>query len=77
MIKWNLVFVVVIVQFGGGRVINPGEALETAEEKAAKDARTRELIAAYKKKVGMNVHPKLKSECEEVSSYQIFAFSTY
>ncbi|XP_024028055.1 uncharacterized protein LOC21391965 [Morus notabilis] len=51
--------------FGGGRVINPGQALETADEKAAKEARTRKLIADYKKKVGMNIDPKLKSACKE------------
>ncbi|KAL5543679.1 hypothetical protein UlMin_007463 [Ulmus minor] len=51
--------------FGGGRVINPGQALETAEEKAAKEARTRELLAAYKSQIGLNIDPKLKSECEE------------
>ncbi|PON74387.1 cytochrome C oxidase subunit [Parasponia andersonii] len=49
----------------GDTIINPGEALETAEEKAAKDARTKELIAAYKRQFGMNIDPKLKSECEE------------
>ncbi|XP_062083042.1 uncharacterized protein LOC133789280 isoform X2 [Humulus lupulus] len=51
--------------FGGGRVINPEEALETAEEKAAKDARTKELIAAYKRQFGLNIDAKLKAECEE------------
>ncbi|KAM6576104.1 hypothetical protein CsatB_027941 [Cannabis sativa] len=51
--------------FGGGRVINPDEALETAEERAAKDARTKELIAAYKRQFGLNIDPKLKAECEK------------
>ncbi|KAJ0037526.1 hypothetical protein Pint_23832 [Pistacia integerrima] len=51
--------------FGGGRTIRPGDVLETAEDRAAKDKRTRELLAAYKKKVGLNVDPKLKSECEK------------
>ncbi|KAG4993970.1 hypothetical protein AAZX31_11G112100 [Glycine max] len=51
--------------FGGGRVIRPGEVLETKEEKAVKEARTKQLLAAYKKKTGLNVDPKLKSECEE------------
>lgn len=40
--------------------------LETAEERAAKDERTKQLLAAYRKKVGLNVDPKLKSECEKV-----------
>ncbi|KAI5342970.1 hypothetical protein L3X38_010846 [Prunus dulcis] len=52
-------------EFGGGRVIRPGEVLETAEEKAAKEARTRRLVAAYKSKMGMNSDPKLRSECEK------------
>ncbi|KAK7404414.1 hypothetical protein VNO78_05296 [Psophocarpus tetragonolobus] len=51
--------------FGGGRVIRPGEVLETEEEKAVKEAHTEQLLAAYKKKIGLNVNPKLKSECEE------------
>lgn len=41
--------------------------LETDEEKAAKEARTKELIAAYKKKFGLSIDAKLKSECEGVS----------
>lgn len=57
-------------QFGGGRTIRPGELLETDEEKAAKEARSRELIAAYKRKFGLTIDPKLKSECEVVSLYR-------
>ncbi|OIW08730.1 hypothetical protein TanjilG_03406 [Lupinus angustifolius] len=52
--------------YGGGRVIRPGEVLETEEEKAVKEARTKQLLAAYNKEVGLNIDPKLKSECEEV-----------
>ena len=55
------------MQLGGGRNIRPGEVLETAEERAAKEARTRQLLAAYKKKVGLSIDAKLKSECEKVS----------
>ncbi|CAK8576592.1 unnamed protein product [Lathyrus sativus] len=51
--------------FGGGRVIRPGEVLETAEEKAAKEERTKQILAAYKKKHGLNIDPKLKAECQE------------
>nr|XP_023911386.1 uncharacterized protein LOC112022998 [Quercus suber] len=51
--------------FGGGRVIRPGEVLETAEEKAAKETRTRQLLAAYRSEMGLDIDPKLKSECEE------------
>ena len=54
------------LQFGGGRNIRPGEALETPEDKASKEARTRQLIAAYKRKMGLNIDPKLKAECEKV-----------
>ncbi|XVF84090.1 hypothetical protein PTKIN_Ptkin16aG0546800 [Pterospermum kingtungense] len=51
--------------FGGGRTIRPGEVLETEEDRAAKNERTRQLLAAYKKKVGLNVDQKLRSECEK------------
>ncbi|CAJ2679331.1 unnamed protein product [Trifolium pratense] len=52
--------------FGGGRVIRPGDILETDEEKAAKEERTKTQLAAYKKKYGLYIDPKLKSECEEI-----------
>ncbi|TMX00463.1 hypothetical protein EJD97_000776, partial [Solanum chilense] len=51
--------------FGGGRTIRPGEVLESAEEKASKLARTRELLAAYKSRVGLTIDPNLKLECEK------------
>ncbi|KAE8695484.1 receptor protein kinase CLAVATA1-like [Hibiscus syriacus] len=51
--------------FGGGRTIRPGEVLETEEDRNAKNERTRQLLAAYKKKVGLNVDPKLISECDK------------
>ncbi|XVF24215.1 hypothetical protein REPUB_Repub13aG0108500 [Reevesia pubescens] len=51
--------------YGGGRTIRPGEVLETEEDRAAKNERTRQLLSAYKKKVGLNVDPKLRSECEK------------
>ncbi|THG10584.1 hypothetical protein TEA_005669 [Camellia sinensis var. sinensis] len=51
--------------FGGGRVIRPGEVLETSENKSAKEEHTRELLAAYKSKVGLSIDPKLKSECKK------------
>lgn len=50
--------------------------LETAEEKAARETRTRQLLAAYKSKIGLNIDPKLKSECEEVWFYQNIIFLT-
>lgn len=68
-------------QFGGGRVIRPGDVLETTEDRAAKEARTRELLAAYKKKMGLSIDAKLKSECEKVLIYDFylrtFKLSTY
>nr|XP_043624978.1 uncharacterized protein LOC122596463 [Erigeron canadensis] len=51
--------------YGGGKTIRPGDVLETAESKAAKDARTKQMIAAYKSRMGLNIDPKLKSECEK------------
>ncbi|XP_071708852.1 uncharacterized protein [Rutidosis leptorrhynchoides] len=51
--------------YGGGKTIQPGEVLETAESKAAKDARTKEMIANYKRRMGLNIDPKLKAECEK------------
>ncbi|KAF5742431.1 hypothetical protein HS088_TW09G00479 [Tripterygium wilfordii] len=51
--------------FGGGKTIRPGDVLETAEDRAAKDEHTRQLVAAYKKKAGLTIDAKLKSECEE------------
>ncbi|KAL9247747.1 hypothetical protein vseg_021147 [Gypsophila vaccaria] len=54
--------------FGGGRTIRPGDELETTEDKAAKEARTRQLLAAYKRKIGLNLDPKLKAECQKALS---------
>ncbi|XP_077218430.1 cytochrome C oxidase subunit isoform X3 [Tasmannia lanceolata] len=51
--------------FGGGRTISPGEVLETAEDKAAREARTRQLVAAYKNKMGLTIDAKTKSDCEK------------
>ncbi|XP_010908205.1 uncharacterized protein [Elaeis guineensis] len=51
--------------FGGGRVIRPGEVLETAEDKTAKEKCSRELIAAYKNKMGLTIDAKTKFECQE------------
>ncbi|KAI3498114.1 hypothetical protein L1887_33869 [Cichorium endivia] len=51
--------------YGGGKTIRPGDVLETAESKAAKDARTKQMIAAYKRQMGLNIDPKLKAECEK------------
>ncbi|KAK3223816.1 hypothetical protein Dsin_010841 [Dipteronia sinensis] len=55
--------------FGGGRTIRPGDVIETAEDRAAKEKHTKQLIAAYKKRVGLSVDPKLKSECEKAMKH--------
>lgn len=49
--------------------------LETAEDKAAKEARTRQLLAAYKNKMGITINPKTKSECEKVYFWKSFSIS--
>ncbi|XP_027163200.1 uncharacterized protein LOC113763564 [Coffea eugenioides] len=51
--------------YGGGKNIRPGEVLETAADRATKEARTKQLLAAYESKIGLSIHPKLKSECEQ------------
>ncbi|KAH7353062.1 hypothetical protein KP509_19G077100 [Ceratopteris richardii] len=52
--------------YGGGRIIKPGEQLETEEEKQAREARTKALLAAYYKKAGLDIDPKIKAECTEL-----------
>ncbi|KZV47288.1 hypothetical protein F511_07711 [Dorcoceras hygrometricum] len=51
--------------YGGGRTLRAGEALESKEERAAKEARTRQLLAAYKSKTGLNIDPEIKAICEK------------
>ncbi|KAJ3687941.1 hypothetical protein LUZ61_017105 [Rhynchospora tenuis] len=51
--------------YGGGKVIRPGDILETKEDKEAKEKRSRELVAAYKSKMGLDVDPKLIAECQK------------
>ncbi|CAN0863512.1 hypothetical protein LINGRAHAP2_LOCUS8714 [Linum grandiflorum] len=52
--------------YGGGKTIRPGDALETEEERVKKETRTKQLVAAYKSRMGVNIDPKLKSECEKI-----------
>ncbi|CAN1344558.1 hypothetical protein LINPERPRIM_LOCUS40113 [Linum perenne] len=52
--------------YGGGKTIRPGDALETEEERVKKEIRTKQLVAAYKNRIGLNIDPKLKSECEKI-----------
>ncbi|XP_010512984.1 PREDICTED: uncharacterized protein LOC104788918 [Camelina sativa] len=51
--------------FGGGRTLQPGDSVETAEERIAREAQTKKMLAAYKKSIGLNIDPKLKLECEK------------
>nr|VDC80177.1 unnamed protein product [Brassica rapa] len=51
--------------FGGGRTLQPGDSIETAEERTAREERTKQLLTAYKESIGLNIDPKLKLECEE------------
>ena len=59
------------MQYGGGRVIRPGDVLESKEEKAAREARTKKIIDAYKEKMGENVDPKVKAKCEKVTGQNV------
>ncbi|KAM0850420.1 hypothetical protein ACQ4PT_053090 [Festuca glaucescens] len=52
--------------YGGGRNISLGGETQSAEEKAAKDKRTRELLAAYLGGRNKTLDAKTKSECTEV-----------
>ncbi|KAF2930540.1 uncharacterized protein [Oryza sativa Japonica Group] len=54
-----------ISKYGGGRNIRLGGETRSAEEKAAKDKRTKELIAAYRNSQNMIVDAKTKAECTE------------
>ncbi|XP_020397998.1 protein ENL isoform X3 [Zea mays] len=49
--------------YGGGRNIRLGGETQSAEEKAAKDKRTKELIAAYRNRQNMVIDAKTKAEC--------------
>ncbi|KAL3678976.1 hypothetical protein R1sor_021932 [Riccia sorocarpa] len=52
--------------YGGGRTIRPGDILETEEERIAREAKTQKLLSDYKKKMGLDVDPRVKSECEKL-----------
>lgn len=51
--------------YGGGRNIQLGGETLSAEEKAAKDKRTKELIAAYRNRQNIVIDAKTKAECNE------------
>ena len=54
-------------QYGGGRTIRPGEPLETAEEKAGREAKTRQLLDKYRRVAGLDMDAGTKSRCQQVS----------
>ncbi|KAG0517879.1 hypothetical protein BDA96_09G127000 [Sorghum bicolor] len=51
--------------YGGGRNIRLGGETLSAEEKAAKDKRTKELVAAYRNRQNIVIDAKTKAECIE------------
>ncbi|KAH9568890.1 hypothetical protein CY35_03G102400 [Sphagnum magellanicum] len=52
--------------YGGGRTIRPGESLETPQEKEAREARTKKLLDDYRRKMGLDIDPELKMQCEKI-----------
>ncbi|XP_062179817.1 uncharacterized protein LOC133884429 isoform X2 [Phragmites australis] len=59
--------------YGGGRNIRRGGETQSAEEKAAKDKRTRELISAYRNRQNMIIDAKTKAECTETELHGMAA----
>lgn len=51
--------------YGGGRNIKPGDVLETEEQKAAREERTRQMLTAYNRKIGLEVDPEVEAECQK------------
>ena len=62
-----LILPITLHQYGGGRNISLGGETQSAEEKAAKDKRTRELLAAYLGGRNKTLDAKTKAECTEVN----------
>lgn len=60
------IYILFWFKFGGGRTIQPGDSVETAEERIAREERTKKLLTAYKESIGLNIDPELKLECEKV-----------
>lgn len=52
--------------YGGGKVIRPGDVVETKEEKEMREAKTKKLLDDYKEKMGLKVDPIVKANCEKV-----------
>ncbi|MQL87686.1 hypothetical protein Taro_020233 [Colocasia esculenta] len=59
-----------LLEIGGGRNICPGEVLESADTKAAKEECTRQLISNYKSQIGLTVDAKLKAYCETAKVWE-------
>jgi tetratricopeptide (TPR) repeat protein len=53
--------------YGGGRTLKPGQALETPEQKEARDKQYKEALAAYRKKAGLeDVTPQQEAAARAV-----------
>ncbi|KAL2898362.1 Hyaluronan synthase 2 [Bienertia sinuspersici] len=52
-------------KFGSAATSESATSSQEEKDKAAKEARSRELIAAYKRKMGVNMDPNIKAECEK------------
>jgi len=50
--------------YGGGRNLKPGQALETEEQKAAREKAYREALSAYRAKAGLDIDPELEEQAE-------------
>eukprot|EP00271_Cylindrocystis_brebissonii_P021813 TRINITY_DN8034_c0_g1_i1.p1 TRINITY_DN8034_c0_g1~~TRINITY_DN8034_c0_g1_i1.p1 ORF type:complete len:559 (-),score=84.98 TRINITY_DN8034_c0_g1_i1:254-1930(-) len=51
--------------YGGGRTIQPGQTLESEDDKAARDLKTRQLLEEYRRLSGLDIDPKIQAECKE------------
>mmetsp|Transcript_9630 Transcript_9630/g.27560 ORF Transcript_9630/g.27560 Transcript_9630/m.27560 type:complete len:490 (+) Transcript_9630:325-1794(+) len=50
--------------YGGGRTINPGDAIESEEDKKAREASVRERVMAYKVSQGLVIDETTNAKCE-------------
>ena len=57
-------------QYGGGRTIRPGESLETEEERAGREAKTRQLLENYRKVAGLDMDAGTKARCQQVIDWR-------
>eukprot|EP00252_Welwitschia_mirabilis_P005150 TRINITY_DN1558_c0_g1_i4.p1 TRINITY_DN1558_c0_g1~~TRINITY_DN1558_c0_g1_i4.p1 ORF type:complete len:409 (-),score=95.24 TRINITY_DN1558_c0_g1_i4:415-1641(-) len=52
--------------YGGGKIIQPGDVLESDVERASHEEKTKKLLEKYKIKMGLKVDPNVKEACEKV-----------